>query len=456
MTILQDDENRALKHQAFYSGLGNLGAGLLAAAYSRNPGPGIMAGLQGMNQASDPYGLMRVQLAQSQLEDAERSRRLREQQQKTYSEALKMLGQGGQQGLTGPQAIEASGVPGPNAQAANLMNETGAPRGGQMDPRALAVLGGMSPDKGLPLLFEQMTKERRTLQDAAGFNRYADTGQRVFPGVEKPPEKPLTTGNMAWDPVNGWQEIPGYQEGAIERAQAGRNLTNINMPPDEKALATAQGGKLGGYFADLYINSQEAERAARTENARMNAIENAFEGAYTGFGAGGIQLGKKAARFLGIEGLDEEIAAGEAGSALANELALQLRNPAGGAGMPGSMSDADRAFLQSMSGGLAASKDGRKLMFDVKRALNRRSIEVAAQARKYYNQNGGSMEGFDEHLSNLYAEDRTKDLFSGYRDRLEKIEGGSSRQGAPSRKTIGGKTYIEDPDNPGEWFEVIE
>ena len=44
------------------------------------------------------------------------------------------------------------------------------------------------------------------------------------------------------------------------------------------------------------------------------------------------------------------------------EFALELRNPSGGAGMPGAMSDADRNFLASIPPSLANTKEGRALI----------------------------------------------------------------------------------------------
>jgi hypothetical protein len=89
----------------------------------------------------------------------------------------------------------------------------------------------------------------------------------------------------------------------------------------------------------------------------------------------------------------------EAAQALSSEIALQLRNPSGGAGMPGAMSDADRQFLANMVPGLATTPEGRKLMIETATKLAQRDKEVAAMARKYRQKKGNIDEGFYDELA---------------------------------------------------------
>jgi len=111
----------------------------------------------------------------------------------------------------------------------------------------------------------------------------------------------------------------------------------------------------------------------------------------------------KAADDLGMKGLADTFMkardSAEAAQALANEMALELRNPAGGAGMPGAMSDKDREFLASMIPGLTNTADGRKNIVEFRRAMIQRERDVGKLARTYAKENGGRIdEGFFEKL----------------------------------------------------------
>lgn len=93
----------------------------------------------------------------------------------------------------------------------------------------------------------------------------------------------------------------------------------------------------------------------------------------------------------------------EAARALMGQLALQMRNPAGGAGMPGALSDRDREFLvNQITPSLSLTPEGIKLMVDTQRKLAQRSQDVADLARRYRMKNPRKTfdEGFYTELNN--------------------------------------------------------
>jgi hypothetical protein len=171
----------------------------------------------------------------------------------------------------------------------------------------------------------------------------------------------------------------------------------------EGAFKKKYGEETGKYYADLFTQTQEAERKARTEIGRLDRLDRLLEQTYTGSGAEWTLAAKKAAQFLGFE-MGDDIGQAEAGQALASEMALELRNPSGGAGMPGAMSDKDREFLQSMVPGLAQTSSGRKLMVETRKKLRQRDIEVARMARAYERKNGVLDSGFEDELAKFSAE----------------------------------------------------
>ena len=155
---------------------------------------------------------------------------------------------------------------------------------------------------------------------------------------------------------------------------------------------------VGKFFGDAYANMQNAGFSAQTKVNRYDRLGQLLDGVNTGkFAGAGLEV-SKAANSLGFN-LDPNMANKEAAQALSGEIALELRNPSGGAGMPGAMSDADRQFLVNMVPGLATTPDGRKLMLETAKKLAQRDMEVARLGREYRKRNGSIDEGFYDELT---------------------------------------------------------
>ena len=84
----------------------------------------------------------------------------------------------------------------------------------------------------------------------------------------------------------------------------------------------------------------------------------------------------------------------EAIQSITNRFALELRNPSGGAGMPGAMSDADRTFLSSIPPGLSKTPAGRALIAQGMRSVNDRDRQIANMAQRYEERVGRLDNGF--------------------------------------------------------------
>jgi len=84
--------------------------------------------------------------------------------------------------------------------------------------------------------------------------------------------------------------------------------------------------------------------------------------------------------------------------AITNEFALEMRNPAGGAGMPGAMSDQDRKFLSQIPPGIAQTKNGRQIVMMGMRAVNARNKAVSDMALQYEQSHGVLDAGFYQQL----------------------------------------------------------
>ena len=122
------------------------------------------------------------------------------------------------------------------------------------------------------------------------------------------------------------------------------------------------------------------------------------QGAATGFGEATKNELRSVFASLGFEVDAEALARGEGFNASSNRLALAVRNPAGGAGMPGSMSDSDRNFLVSTVPGLARSESGNAILIAIMQKQLERKIEVSRMAVNYFNQNK-TMQGFEQRIA---------------------------------------------------------
>jgi hypothetical protein len=100
---------------------------------------------------------------------------------------------------------------------------------------------------------------------------------------------------------------------------------------------------------------------------------------------------------LGIK-IDKNLPNKEAAASLGNEMALQLRSPAGGAGMPGALSDKDREFLTGMVPNANQTSQGRKMLIDSYIALQKRNQQVAQFATNYEKKYGRLDSGFFDQL----------------------------------------------------------
>lgn len=195
------------------------------------------------------------------------------------------------------------------------------------------------------------------------------------------------------------QMKPGILDAKRQIAQAGRATTNINMPTQEKEENKTVGKFYGEAFADI----QKAGFGAQSKMNRYDRLGHLLQGVDTGkFSEAGLEIAK-AAQAIGFN-VDPKVGNKEAAKALSNEIALELRNPSGGAGMPGALSDKDREFLVSMVPGLATTPEGRVELLATAKKLAQRDIEVAKKAREYRKKRGTIDEGFYDSLAEWSAQ----------------------------------------------------
>jgi hypothetical protein len=150
-----------------------------------------------------------------------------------------------------------------------------------------------------------------------------------------------------------------------------------------------------GYGKD-YNQMQLAGRAAPVQIAEMLRLGDYLDGINTGKLAPAITELQSIGASLGIK--VPNLGVKQAAEALSNGLALKLRNPAEGAGMPGALSNQDRNYLKQMVAGIGKSPEANKLMIQAAVALARRDQQVARRARAYLKKHKKMDEDFYDEL----------------------------------------------------------
>ncbi|OZI26720.1 hypothetical protein CAL26_05200 [Bordetella genomosp. 9] len=396
----------------FFNQLQNPGNyGLLAA------GLGILANARGANSqnaigAGALAGLQAAQGAQqtAYLNDYRKAQAAKLQQESDKQRALLgLLGgitPGGQAGGGAAQSMPVS------ANGTAPASPVAPPKGGlanmSIDQVALIkALGGGDLTDAWKLAHYGQDR------NPGSFNVGADGQLTYTPNIDKGQTPVIKDGRVV-----GVQNLPGAVASAANMAgataaatagaQAGYDLVPVpdgkggtQLMPRAQAVGMLGGDRQAGGLgrtpsqADQTFNESVAKASADTYNNLQTSGMNADKQIANyqrvgqlldGFEGGtlsnlGLQ-GAKLANSLDIK-LDEKLPAKEAAVAIGNQLALQLRDPANGGGMPGAMSDADRNFLQASVPNLTQSNAGRKQLIDYQVKVLERNKDVAAFARKW-------------------------------------------------------------------------
>ena len=189
----------------------------------------------------------------------------------------------------------------------------------------------------------------------------------------------------------------------------GSKMPNNPLVKIDMKQEGAEAQVVGTEFGKQYTNIQNAAVTASEHLSKLDRMDQLMTGMQTGKLTPALTQVQAIADSFGIT-LDKTLPAKQAMEALSNEVALSLRNPAGGAGMPGALSDKDREFLASMTPNIGKTPEGNKLIIETARSLAKRSQEVAKMARAYRTKHGHFDEGFLEDLQ-TYSEKHP--LFAG-------------------------------------------
>lgn len=338
----------------------------------------------------------------------------------------------GRQGLSPQQLIEAAGNPwvmqryGPIVDA--MISQQMTPHKLDMVPLGNGVIAQVDSVTGRIVGQLKGQPDLKTLKDAAGNeylvnpadpshpisvdsiaagaggqgqtangqpDPYASPFPRTMPRTEdmKGYEAYLAQARASGTPAD---QLKPFQQYQMDLRKMGQPTVNI-----EGETEYAKG--LGKAMADKTNSIIDAGQQAPNKLATYQLMKEMMPNIYTGTGGDKVLEAKKIAKSLGIDVGD--VSDAEFVRAMGNQMALELRNPAGGAGMPGAMSDADRAFLASMSPGLSTTPEGNQKLLDYRMAIEKRNIDVAQRANEYMNAHNGRLDNnFFADLSKWSAE----------------------------------------------------
>jgi hypothetical protein len=199
------------------------------------------------------------------------------------------------------------------------------------------------------------------------------------------------------DRAGQWNDIASasrYKTGV----GAGAGTDSVDATGD-KGYARERGkgfAKQMGKMDDEYASLQRNQRRYNSTQALLSGYET---GRLTPFKTEVAAW----ADSVGME-LDKNLPPKQAFEALMSEVALSFRNPAGGEGMPGALSDKDLAFLKSMVPSLSKTKAGNALIIEVRRRLDQARMRDIEGARDYEKQSGSLDAGFYDAQSKTPAD----------------------------------------------------
>ncbi len=200
-----------------------------------------------------------------------------------------------------------------------------------------------------------------------------------------------------------------FQDYMIGMKRAG--ATNVNVGAGEKAWDT-ESAKL---FAKRYDDISAAAGNAQQMLGMYDLAEEAMNtGIRTGIGGEAELTLRQIGAAMGMDTDPKKLAGGELIRAVQNRMALTMRSPDGGMGMPGALSDRDIKFLKDSQIGIDRSPEGNRRMLTAFRAMEQRKMEIAQLADEYVESNGRLDAGFNrvvrEYAKNnpLFADEQGK------------------------------------------------
>ncbi len=175
---------------------------------------------------------------------------------------------------------------------------------------------------------------------------------------------------------------------SVRQIGGGGVTTNIEFPTPVDAATQAMGQGMG-----VRVNTRIDEAtSALQQNANLLSMAQAIaDGARTGLGQETLlNLKNLGQSIFGID-IGEGAGQQEVVQAITNQLALQIRNPASGMGLPGATSDRDINFLLRAVPGLSRTPEGNALLIEILIRQNQFKIDIVNEQQRLISENNGAV-----------------------------------------------------------------
>lgn len=167
--------------------------------------------------------------------------------------------------------------------------------------------------------------------------------------------------------------------------------TKILTEPDDKDGSKAYDTELGKGLAKDMNDIRDSARKSQTKIGMLGVLKTLSES--TTPQGPGTQYELALRRVLAAAGVPTDgLSQAQMFNALGSQLSLEMRDPSGGSGMPGSMSDKDREFLIAMGPNLGNTREGNRMLIDYMSRVAKRQVEVARLANNYATRNRGRID----------------------------------------------------------------
>ncbi|OQM76458.1 phage tail tip lysozyme [Manganibacter manganicus] len=186
-----------------------------------------------------------------------------------------------------------------------------------------------------------------------------------------------------------------FQNYMLDMKRAGATSVNVNSGDSawNKESAKLQAKR----YDDISRQAGNAQDMLSMYDLAEQALTS---GVRTGFGAETELNLRQLGASMGIDTDPDKLAGGELIRSIQNRMALLMRSPSGGMGMPGALSDRDIKFLKDAQIGLDRSPEGNRKMLEAYRAMEQRKIEIAQLADQYVQDHGKLDAGFNQDVRN--------------------------------------------------------
>lgn len=298
--------------------------------------------------------------------------------------------QSGAQALPVDQAARSSGATPQQYGAALSGNQPRIPLlPGRSAQESFNVASAVGMPKYMELVASQTapTSLQSNLQ-GAGLQPGTPEYQRAIMENVNPGQKPTTLmQNLA---AAGLQPgTPEYQQAVLAGTRQG---TTVNVGAGEKAWDTESAKLFAKRYDDISAGAMNAQQMLGMYDLAEQALAS---GVRTGVGGEAELSLRQLGAAMGLDTDPKKLAGGELIRAVQNRMALTMRSPDGGMGMPGALSDRDIKFLKDSQIGIDRSPEGNRAMLQAFRAMEQRKLQLAQLADDYIAQNGRLDAGFN-------------------------------------------------------------